>query len=307
MPSAVVHKKENTYMSCCIDQYITYMQDEKRKSKNTVESYRRDVTQYITYLANVNVIDAERATKNDVVTYMLELKKSGRAPSSISRMLTSLRSFYAYLRINNDAVTDPTESLEAPHVEKKLPKILTSEQISKLLAAPDSKEAKGCRDKAMIELLYATGIRVSELIGLKLSDVELQLRYIRCKNAGKDRIIPIGERAVQAISDYITVSRPKLLKENQSEMLFVNCSGGSISRQGFWKIIKLYGERAGIDTEITPHMLRHSFAAHLLENGADMRAVQTMMGHADISSTQIYTGLMDSHIREVYEKAHPRA
>ena len=290
-------------MTCCVEEYITYMQDEKHKSKNTVESYRRDVTQYITYLSKVKVTDAQRATKHDVITYLAELKKSGRAPASISRMLTSLRSFYAYLRINNDAIADPTVSLEAPHVEKKLPKILTSEQISLLLAAPDSGEAKGRRDKAMIELLYATGIRVSELIELTLSDVELRMRYIKCKS----RIIPIGERAVQAISDYVNIARPKLLKGNETDRLFVNCSGGSISRQGFWKIIKLYGEKAGIDAEITPHTLRHSFAAHLLENGADMRAVQTMMGHADISSTQIYTGLIDSHIREVYEKAHPRA
>ncbi len=290
-------------MTCCVEEYITYMQNEKHKSKNTVESYRRDVTQYITYLTNVKVTDAQRATKYDVITYLAELKKSGRAPASISRMLTSLRSFYAYLKINNDAIADPTISLESPHVEKKLPKILTSEQISRLLAAPDVNEAKGSRDKAMIELLYATGIRVSELIGLTLSDVELRMRYIKCKS----RIIPIGERAVQAISDYVNVARPKLLKGNDSEMLFVNCSGSSISRQGFWKIIKLYGEKAGIESEITPHTLRHSFAAHLLENGADMRAVQTMMGHADISSTQIYTGLIDSHIREVYEKAHPRA
>ena len=290
-------------MTCCVEEYITYMQNEKHKSKNTVESYRRDVTQYITYLTTVKVTDAQRATKQDVVKYLAELKKSGRAPASISRMLTSLRSFYAYLRINNDAIADPTVSLEAPHVEKKLPKILTSEQINRLLAAPDSNEAKGSRDKAMIELLYATGIRVSELIGLTLSDVELRMRYIKCKS----RIIPIGERAVQAISDYVNVARPKLLKGNESEMLFVNCSGSSISRQGFWKIIKLYGERAGIESEITPHTLRHSFAAHLLENGADMRAVQTMMGHADISSTLIYTGVIDSHIREVYEKAHPRA
>lgn len=290
-------------MNCCIEEYITYMQDEKRKSKNTLESYRRDVTQYITYLTRVNVTEAQRATKHDVVEYMLELKKSGKAPASISRMLTSLRSFYAYLRMNNDTIADPTESLEAPHVEKKLPKILTSEQISRLLSAPDAGDAKGTRDKAMMELLYATGIRVSELIGLKLTDVELQLRYIKCAN----RIIPIGERAVQAISEYINKSREALLKGNESDRLFVNCSGSSISRQGFWKIIKHYGEKAGIDTEITPHMLRHSFAAHLLENGADMRAVQTMMGHADISSTQIYTGLVDSRIREIYEKAHPRA
>ena len=294
-------------MSCCIEEYITYMQNERHKSKNTVESYRRDLNQYITYLTQSKVVSAESATKNDVLTYLLELKKSGRAPASISRMLTSLRSFYAYLRSNNLADSDPTESLEAPRVEKKLPKILSPEQISKLLASPDTTEPKGCRDKAMFELLYATGIRVSELIGLKMSDVDLDLRFIRCTSQGKERIIPIGERAVQAVSEYIVKFRSLLLRGNDTEFLFINCSGGSISRQGFWKVIKACGEKAGIEAEITPHMLRHSFAAHLLENGADMRAVQTMMGHADISSTQVYTALMDSHIREVYEKAHPRA
>lgn len=294
-------------MSCCVEDYIMYMQNEKHKSKNTVESYRRDVTQYITYLTSANVNDAQSATKSDVLTYLLELKKSGRAPASISRMLTSLRSYYAYLRINHYADSDPTESLEAPHVEKKLPKILSPEQISRLLSAPDATEAKGSRDKAMFELLYATGIRVSELIGLKMTDIDLDMKYIRCAGTSKERIIPIGERAVQAVSEYVKKFRNMLLKDKDEEYLFVNCSGGSISRQGFWKIIKACGEKVGIDGEITPHMLRHSFAAHLLENGADMRAVQTMMGHADISSTQIYTALMDSHIREVYEKAHPRA
>ncbi len=296
-----------TRMSYCIEEYISYMQDEKHKSKNTVESYKRDLTQYITYLTNININGAEAATKSDVLTYLLELKKSGRAPSSISRMLTSLRSYYAYLKNNNYSEADPTESLEAPHVEKKLPKILTFEQVGRLLSAPDAKEPKGMRDRAMLELLYATGIRVSELIGLKLDDVVLSLKFIRCKGTDKERIIPIGDRAVQAVTDYIKKARKELLKGKQSAELFVNCSGGSISRQGFWKIIKHYGEKAEIDVEITPHMLRHSFAAHLLENGADMRSVQTMMGHADISSTQVYSALMDSHLREVYEKAHPRA
>ncbi len=294
-------------MSCCIEEYITYMQDERHKSKNTVESYRRDLTQYITYLTRSKINGVEKATKNDVLTYILELKQSGRAPASISRMLTSLRSFYSYLRNNNLAEDDPTESLEAPRVEKKLPKILSPEQISKLLASPDISEPKGSRDKAMFELLYATGIRVSELIGLKMSDIDLDLRFIKCSSSGKERIIPIGERAVRAVSEYLVKFRTHLLRGKESEFVFINCSGGSISRQGFWKVIKACGDKAGIETEITPHMLRHSFAAHLLENGADMRAVQTMMGHADISSTQVYTALMDSHIREVYEKAHPRA
>ena len=293
-------------MICCVEEYITYMQKVKHKSKNTLDSYRRDVNQFVAFITDTSG-SVEKATKSDIHLYLLELKKNGRAAASISRMVTSLRSFYSYLIINRYTDTDPTENLEAPHVEKKLPKILTSEQISKLLSSPDITEPKGIRDKAMLELLYATGIRVSELIGLHIVDVDLKMKYIHCITGTKERIIPIGDRAVQAVAEYLEVAREKLLKNQKSDMLFVNCSGGSISRQGFWKVMKHYGDKAGIDAEITPHMLRHSFAAHLIENGADVKSVQSMMGHADISSTQIYTNLIDAHIRKVYEKAHPRA
>lgn len=294
-------------MDCCVDEYISYMKNEKHKSDNTLDSYKRDVSQYINYLSECGVDGAEKATKNDVLSYLLDLKKRGRAPSSISRMLTSVRSFYSYLISFNYSENDPTENLEAPHVDKKPPKVLTAEQVNRLLSAPDSKDIKGCRDKAMIELLYASGIRVSELINLRLCDVNLKARYIVCSSGKGERIIPIGDRAAEAVSGYILWSRSILTGGKDEEMLFVNCSGGHISRQGFWKIIKGYGEKAGIDMEITPHTLRHSFAAHLLENGADLKSIQTMMGHADISSTQVYTAIIDSHIREVYQKAHPRA
>ena len=293
-------------MNCTIDNYITYIKNEKHKSENTIESYKRDVSHFTEYLTSCGVEKVENATKTDVLSYLLELQKNGRAAATISRMLTSIRSFYSYMIHFNLSKSNPAEDLEAPHVERRVPKVLTAEETEKLLDAPDDSEVKGCRDKAMLELLYATGIRVSELVGLRLSDINLEVRFIRC-GGNSQRIIPLGERAAAAVSKYIMWSRKNLLKGKNGDMLFVNFSGGAISRQGFWKIIKSYGKAAGISTEITPHILRHSFAAHLLKNGADLKSIQAMMGHADISSTQIYTSLVDTHLRDVYEKAHPRA
>lgn len=294
-------------MNCCIEKYTAYMKNEKHKSENTVDSYRRDLLQFITYITTCGIKDTELVTKTDILSYLLKLQGEGRAAASISRMLTSIRSFYLYRIRMGEGINDPTESLEAPHVEKKAPKVLSSEQVEKLLNAPDVRDIKGRRDKAMIELLYASGIRVSELINLKMSDINTEVKFIRCSSEKKERFIPIGDSSAQAIIQYIVNGRNALLKGKESEMLFVNCSGGSISRQGFWKIIKKYGQIAGIETEITPHILRHSFATHLIENGADLKSVQTMMGHADISSTQVYATFLDTHIREVYERAHPRA
>ncbi len=283
------------------------MKNEKHKSENTVESYRRDLLQFITYISACGIKDTESVTKTDILSYLLKLQGEGRAAASISRMLTSIRSYYLYRIRMGEGINDPTESLEAPHVEKKAPKVLSSEQVERLLNAPDVRDVKGRRDKAMIELLYASGIRVSELINLKMSDINTEVKFIRCSGEKKERFIPIGDSSAQAVVQYIVNGRNALLKGRESEMLFVNCSGGSISRQGFWKIIKKYGQLAGIETEITPHILRHSFATHLIENGADLKSVQTMMGHADISSTQVYATFLDTHIREVYERAHPRA
>lgn len=294
-------------MNSCIERYITYMKLEKNKSNNTVEAYKRDISQFYAHFISLGGKSIQNATKTDVLSFLLEMQSEGRAASSISRMLTSLRSFYAFLIRGGEISENPTDRLEAPHIEKKIPKVLTFEQVDRLMRAPDKSDAKGCRDKAMLELLYASGIRVSELIGLKLTDVNTDIRYVRCSSGSKERFIPIGEDAAVSVKRYLLWSRGKLLHSNSSDMLFVNCSGGSISRQGFWKIIKQYGRAAGIETEITPHILRHSFAAHLVENGADLKSIQTMMGHADISSTQVYTAFLDNHLREVYEKAHPRA
>lgn len=294
-------------MRAYVDEYASFMTNVRHKAENTIESYTRDVNQYITYLNNSGVEDAALATRTTVLAYLLSLRKQGRATSTVSRTLASLRSFYVFLIQSGEAKNDPTLDLEAPHVEKKPPTVLTAEEVDLLLSQPSQSDNKGMRDKAMLELLYATGIRVSELINLDMEDINLALGFIRTSNGKKERIVPVGHAAVDAMAAYITKARPKMLKSQDESALFVNCSGARISRQGFWKIIKHYQQTAGIKTEITPHILRHSFAAHLIENGADLHSVQEMMGHADISSTQIYSKLMNSHLQDVYAKAHPRA
>ncbi len=290
-----------------VDEYTSFMANVRHKSENTVESYGRDIKQYITYLNNTGITDLTSATKTTVLSYLLALQKQGRAASTVSRTLASLRSFYIFMIQRGNAKTDPTSNLEAPHVEKKPPQIMTSAEVELLLEQPVCTDNKGIRDKAMLELLYATGIRVSELINLNVNDVNLQMSFIRCNTGRRERIVPMGNKAYEALTAYMANVRNVMIKSPEEEALFVNCSGVRLSRQGFWKIIKHYQSSAGIEKDITPHTLRHSFAAHLLENGADLRAIQAMMGHADISSTQVYSNLMNSHIKDVYEKAHPRA
>lgn len=289
-----------------VDEYTSFMANVRHKSENTVESYRRDIKQYIAYLDNTGVSDFSAATKTTVLSYLLSLQKQGRAASTVSRTLASLRSFYIYMIQCGNAKEDPTLNLEAPHVEKKPPRILSSAEVEILMEQPVCDDNKGIRDKAMLELLYATGIRVSELINLNVTDVNLQLRYVRCNSGKKERIVPMGNKAYEALTKYMESVREDMANDDE-DALFVNCGGARLSRQGFWKLIKHYRSTAGIETDITPHTLRHSFAAHLVENGADLRAIQTMMGHADISSTQVYSHLMNSRIKDVYEKAHPRA
>ena len=289
-----------------IDDFVCFMNTAKKKSDNTIQSYKRDVQKYISYLDNSGITDIQETTKTTVLTYLLSLQKQGRATSTVSRTLASLRSYYLFITQSGTAMSDPTQNLEAPRVEKKLPSVLSAEDVDKLLNQPSPKDAKGIRDKAMLELLYATGIRVSELIELKVNDVNIPAGFIKCTSAKKERYIPIGNLAKKSLVNYITNARTKLM-HSEEELLFVNCNGSKLSRQGFWKIIKQYGKAAGIDVDITPHTLRHSFAAHLLENGADLKSIQEMLGHSDISSTQVYAHLMKSKIKSVYEKAHPRA
>lgn len=293
----------NTY----VKEYTSFMTDIRHKSLNTVESYKRDVTQYISYLDGTGVTDISSTTKTTILSYLLYLQKEGRASSTVSRTLASLRSYYLFMMQNGVVKSNPTSNLEAPHVGKKIPKILSGEEVELLLEQPKNCDNKGIRDKAMLELLYATGIRVSELINLDVSDVNVPMSFVRCKGGKKERIIPMGHQAKDALENYINNVRKYMVKDENETALFVNCSGARLSRQGFWKLIKYYQHIAGIETDITPHTLRHSFAAHLLENGADLHSIQEMMGHADISSTQVYSRMMNSKIKDVYAKAHPRA
>lgn len=291
----------------CLDDYIFCMSAEQHKANNTLQSYKRDIMQYITYITENGIKSFKDTNSATVKAYISNLENSGKAPSTISRVITSIRSFYLYLIKNGKASFDPTLNINMPHIEKKIPKILSAQQIDKLLNQPDKKDCKGCRDSAMLELLYATGIRVSELISLNVNDINLKMRFIRCSGARGERIIPFGRSAHEALLQYFEFARPLLIKESTENALFVNCNGIRISRQGFWKLMKKYQNSAGIEEEITPHSLRHSFAAHLLENGADLKSIQEMLGHADISSTQVYTHIMNSRIHAVYEKTHPRA
>lgn len=294
-------------MNNYVEEYTSFMTDIRHKSVNTVESYKRDVTQYITYLDGTGVTDISSTTKTTVLSYLLYLQKAGRASSTVSRTLASLRSYYLFMMQNGVVKSNPTSNLEAPHVEKKIPKVLSGKEVELLLEQPKNDDNKGIRDKAMLELLYATGIRVSELINLDVNEVNLIMSFIRCKGGKKERIIPMGNQAKAALENYINNVRKYMVRDENETALFVNCSGARLSRQGFWKIIKYYQHIAGIETDITPHTLRHSFAAHLLENGADLHSIQEMMGHADISSTQVYSKMMNSKIKDVYAKAHPRA
>lgn len=288
------------------ENFITYLDEERHLTTNTLSSYRRDVEAYINYLDEHGIDELKRANKTVVLTYLLYLQKKGRATATISRTLASLRSFYGYLTRVGVVQTDPTMGLESPKVEKKLPQILSTEEVDLLLSQPKCVDLKGYRDKAMLELLYATGIRVSELIGLNLDDVNLSMGFVHCAST-RERVIPLGSVAERAIAEYMNKARRMMVKNTDEPALFVNCNGRRLTRQGFWKIIKKYKAQAGITKELTPHTLRHSFAAHLLENGADLKSIQEMLGHSDISSTQVYTKLMKNKIKEVYQKAHPRA
>lgn len=259
------------------------------------------------YLEENGITDCGKVTKTALNSYILFLEREGKAVSTVSRALASTRSFFGWLFKEGKIRRDPADSMHAPKIEKKVPVILTVDEVTKLLEQPSGANPKEIRDKAMLELLYATGIRVTELVNLKLSDVNMSIGFITCRDEHKERMIPFGHAAKDALAKYLESARETFLKGTRSELLFTNYSGRAMSRQGFWKIIKYYGERAGIEEDITPHTLRHSFAAHLLSNGADMRVVQTMMGHSDLASTQMYTAYaMDSAVREAYQGAHPR-
>lgn len=272
-----------------ISSFAEYLRDVKRVTKNTEVSYGRDLLQMAAFLEKEGIREVEKVTKTSLNSYILYLEREGKAAATISRELVSIKAFFGYLCREGRLHRDPSEALKAPRIEKKIPVILTVNEVNALLSQPGTSTSKEIRDKAMLELLYATGIRVSELTGLTMDDINMSVGYIICRDGHKERMLPFGKTAGDALRLYLDRGRAALLKGKESRWLFVNCSGSSMSRQGFWKIIKHYGERAGIRADITPHTLRHSFAVHLLGGGVDIRAVQAMLGHANLSTTQTYT------------------
>ena len=292
-------------MDKAIEEFISYLHNVKRTSNNTEMSYRRDLNKLRAFLAERGIDEVSAISEKDLLDYVHDLEEKQFKAATVSRHIASVKAFYHFLCKEQMVVEDLAEKLHAPKVEKHMPEILSVDEANSLLEQPVEDTPKGMRDKAMLELLYATGIRVSELIALKLSDVNQMLGYIVCRDGSKERTIPFGSQAKQALALYLECGRHVLL-QGDTDVLFVNCSGQPMSRQGFWKLIKSYARQAGIQTEITPHTLRHSFAAHLVENGADLKSVQEMLGHSDISTTQMYVALTRNHLREIYAKAHPR-
>lgn len=295
-------------MEKILDEFINHLAVERGLAENTLVSYRRDLAGYISFCRKNKLKSLEQAGRDTIISYLLQLQVDGRSPATIARRLASIRSFYGFMIREGILQKDPSVDLESPKPIQKLPRVLTTGEVELLLGQPLTGEPAGLRDKAMLELLYATGIRVSELVSLDLKNVNIENGFIRCFGKGaKERIIPMGDVAVRYLKEYLARGRSKLVKSSSTEALFVNQHGRRLTRQGFWKIIKKYARKAKIKTEITPHTLRHSFATHLLENGADLRSVQEMLGHADISTTQIYTHLTKRRLKEVYDRSHPRA
>jgi len=289
-----------------IESFLEFIKNDKKLSDNTLQSYRRDIIQYQKYINdnNMNYIKINEKQVRDYLQYLSDINKKA---STISRNLASLRLFYQFLLRNKKVKTDPTEGIQSPKVEKRVPSILTSQEVSLLLEQPKNVDLKGIRDKAMLEFAYATGMRVTEIISLNIEDVNLEEGSVTCKTGSKQRNIPLGKISLKALRDYIEESRSILIKTESEKALFVNINGKRLTRQGFWKIVKYYKDQAHITKEITPHVLRHSFATHLLQNGAELKAIQTMLGHSDIASTQIYMQFQDESIKNAYRKAHPRA
>ena len=289
-----------------IDNFLEFIKEDKKLSENTLQSYRRDIVQFEEYV-NSNKLNYIKVTEEDMKNYFSHLQEIGKKTSTISRNIASIRSFYQFLVRNKKVKKDPTDKIQSPKVEKKAPTILTSSEIELLLEQPKNIDLKGIRDKAMLEFAYATGMRVTEIISLDIDDINLKDGLVTCKTRTRQRNIPLGSLSLKALADYIENSRPILIKDEKVTALFVNTNGRRLTRQGFWKIVKYYKEQAHITKDITPHVLRHSFATHLLQNGADLKSIQTMLGHSDISSTQVYMQFQDESIKNIYKHAHPRA
>lgn len=293
-------------MDKAIESFILYLHNVKKTSDNTEMSYRRDLEKVKGFMEQRRIRKIEEVSVADLKEYISYLEEKKFKAATISRNIASMKAFYQFMKREGIVAEDITEEIKAPKIEKKLPEILSTEEVNRLLEQPKGDSPKEIRDKAMMELLYATGIRVTELITLKTSNLNMQMGFVLCKDANKERMIPFGGEAKRALIKYLEQARGRMMEDPSSEYLFTNCSGQPMSRQGFWKLIKFYAKKAGITADITPHTLRHSFAAHLVENGADLKSVQEMLGHSDISTTQVYANMNHNRIREVYAKAHPR-
>ncbi|MBM7569761.1 site-specific tyrosine recombinase XerD [Aquibacillus albus] len=295
-------------MKDALSDFLHYLRVERGLSDNTLKSYHRDLKSYLEFLQKNNIKSWNTVFRSHLLQYLYELNDKGKSSATIARTLSSLRLFHQFLvREYHDVSEDPSLHIETPKKEKRLPKVLSANEVDKLLSI-EGNDPLSLRNKAMLEILYATGLRVSELVSLKLNDLHLTMGFIRCFGKGsKERIVPLGDLAKESVESYLSLSRSSLLKNNGTDYLFLNHHGKALSRQGFWKILKSIARDAGITKPITPHTLRHSFATHLLENGADLRSVQEMLGHADISTTQIYTHVTKSRIKDIYQSYHPRA
>lgn len=298
----------HTPLDHLLDQFLNYIAVERGLSINTLDSYSRDLNKYLNHLTNNGIKDINKTSDLTVISFITMLKKGGLSNRSIARNLTAIKIFYKFLAQDRHIKNNPTLNIETPKRETKLPQVLNIEEVESLLRVPDRNTPLGLRDSAFLELLYATGLRVSEIVSLSLNDINLEAGYLIAYGKGsKERVVPIGEVSQNVIGEYLKKSRPTLLHNKQSSYLFVTRSAKPISRQGFWKIIKKYSSAAGIKKNITPHTLRHSFASHLLERGADLRSVQMMLGHVDISTTQIYTHVTTERLKKIHSQYHPRS
>ena len=292
-----------------LEDYVHFLKIERQLAANTITSYQRDLTNYIEFINTSVAKSIDDITRQNIIAYLQVMKDEGKSARTISRHISSIRSFHQFMLREKVTTNDPTVHIELPKIEQKLPRVLSLEEVGKLIEAPDLSKPQGVRDIALLELLYGTGMRVSELINLDVEHVQLTMGFVRVfGKGGKERIIPLGNKAIDACTQYIKVVRPKFIaKVDSQNALFVNMRGGRLTRQGCWKLLKAHALNGNIQKKMTPHILRHSFATHLIENGADLRAVQEMLGHADISTTQIYTHVSRSRLKEVYVKFHPRA
>jgi integrase/recombinase XerD len=296
-------------VSARVDAYLSHLQIERRLSEHTVQSYARDLVLLQEFAAG-SELSVEALDRRGLEAFVRQLMSEGRAPRSVARIVACVRGFYRFLTLNRDVAVDPSDDLHAPRAWRTLPKYLTVEEVEALIAAPDVATPRGLRDRALIELLYATGLRVSELVNLRASDLNFESAYLTTTGKGrKQRIVPIGDQAAHWVTKYLREGRPPLVGRRQTARLFVNARGGGpgLTRVGFWKILKGYARHAGVDRLVSPHVLRHSFATHLLERGADLRAIQMMLGHADLSTTEIYTHVLEARLRTLYDRFHPRA